>query len=487
MKTLRWIAAIVAIVLLAGACAAKNTDDAASEEEEGGSEQTQEPSSSDTAFGDLDEVCGEGDYTIKADEAGKSGSALQLAVANDRSSTIRPGLNKELWDASVAFSEWCNAQGGIGGLQIELVDADGELLEVTAAMTEVCNDAFMMVGGGWVQDNLVFSGQPESDFHECGMAAIPGFAVGPEFAEANGQIQPIPHPSAKISNAQFQSLAEISPDDAKSAAVVWGDLPAMQTISNQTVAIIEASDSELAGVFDYPVTGLPDWTPLAQQIMDSGATSFQFVGEPTNLGALVSKLREQGWEGTGFFETNAYDPVFLDSAGGAVADGNIIRSAFHPFEEASDWPAVEQYMGILDEYVPDHKENALLGMQSFSAWLLFATAANACAETSGGELGRDCILQAADDVEDWNGGGLHSKTQPSGAEGEVVACEMQMGIENGEFVRAFPEIGSEFDSGDGFFCPEDGVVVVSQNEGRGVHPPDRVTTRESERLAWTSS
>lgn len=474
----RGVFATVAAVLLATSCAARNDEDS-SGAEESDDEQTSEEttgSSGETegeTFGDLPSPCGPGDLTVEASEAGGSTDKLLVGVPNDRTSTIRPGLNKELWDTSTAFAEWCNAQGGIGGLEIELVDLDGKLLEVEASMATACNGVFMMAGGGQVQDNLQFSDKPESDFHLCGLAEVPGFATSPEKADSNGQIQPVPNPSTEAPGLWLVDFKNLNPEDAESMAVVWGDLPAMETIKNKTVAIIEDMDVELAGVFDYPVTGLADWTPVAQQVIRSGATSLQWVGEPTNLGALIKSLREQGWEGTPVVETNVYDQVFIDSAGVSNAEGTLIRSLFHPFEEADKWPAVQQYLDILNENVADPKI-ALLGMQSFSSWLLFATAANACGEANDGVLTRECVLTAAADVDDWTAGGLHAPTDPGPEGGAAPPCGMLVVVNSdGEFERYFPEIGSSDDALDGFSCDDDSVVDVPANEGLGKVSPDQ--------------
>jgi hypothetical protein len=60
------------------------------------------------------------------------------------------------------------------------------------------------------------------------------------------------------------------------------------------------------------------------------------------------------------------------------------------FEESDKWPAVEQFQENLKAQVPDGKE-ALLGLQSTSAWLLFATAANECLKSNDNVLERNCI------------------------------------------------------------------------------------------------
>jgi len=465
---------VLALAVVATSCAAKNKVEGAAEEEPADGAAAPAASGTDgDAFGDMPSPCGPGELSVDPDEAAGATDTLKLGVPNDRSSIIRPGLNKELWDSSVAFAEWCNEQGGIGGLEIELVDIDGRLLEVEDAMAAACTSVFMLVGGGQVQDNLQFSGKPESDFHECGLAEVPGFTTSPEKSESNGQIQPVPHPSAEATSLWLRDFKQLHPEEAESMVEVWGELPAMETIKNQTVAIMEGEGVENAGVLTYPVTGLTDWTPLAQQIIATGAESMHFVGEPTNLGTLVKTLREQGWDGYPVVETNVYDQVYVDTAGVDKAEGTIIRSVFHPFEEADQWPAVQQYLDIVEEYV-DGGKTAVLGMQSFSAWLLFATAANACGEANDGVLTRECVLLAADDVDEWTGGGLHAPTDPGPEGGPSPDCAMLLQVDaEGEFERYYPELGSEDDELDGFSCEDDAVVEVPANEGLGEVSPDQ--------------
>ena len=113
-------------------------------------------------------------------------------------------------------------------------------------------------------------------------------------------------------------------------------------------------------------------------------------------------------------------------------------------------------------------------MQSFSAWLLFATAANTCGESNDGVLTRECVLGAAADVDEWTGGGLHAPTDPGPQGGSAPECGMLIAVaEDGSFERYHPEIGSSEDALDGFSCDEDSVSAVPVNEGLGVVSPDQ--------------
>jgi hypothetical protein len=474
MKKLTCIVAI-AIALVATACGASgDEEEGTGSDDSGTTTTTTEAVATETSggsFGELEGICGDGDATVAAGEAGRGADKLYIGVATDRNSDIRPGLTREMWDASIGFVDWCNEQGGIQGLQIEPVELDAALLQVERAMTTACSDVFAMVGGGLVQDNLQFSGKESSDFHQCQMVDIPGYAVSPEKSDSNGQVQPLPNPGTSVSTTWIEDFAELYPEAATSAAIVYPDLPSLVIQKNKYEAAIDEVGIDNAGTFSYPVTGLPDWTPLAQTVIDSDATMLLFVGEPTNLSNLLAKLREQGWEGTPLLETNMYDPL-LFSAGTTGPEGAVLRVTHHPFEEADDWPSIQKYQELIAE-VPDKKQSSL-GISALSAWLLFATAANACADENGGELTRTCILEQAAAVDEWTGGGLHIPVNPDPVEThEAAECSMLMIVENGSFQRLYPEVDGDGDAGDGFSCREAGVAAVPANEGKGVIDPSR--------------
>ena len=107
-----------------------------------------------------------------------------------------------------------------------------------------------------------------------------------------------------------------------------------------------------------------------------------------------------------FADANQYDDLALSTSGPDAVEGIKVRVAFHPFEEADKWPATKQLVDILKKYGPSNVKVASLSNQSFSAWLLFATAAKECAEKNGGELTRDCVMEAGLSHDDWDAGGL---------------------------------------------------------------------------------
>lgn len=468
------LAALLVAALLATACGASGEGSTGSEDGTSTTGAESAAPADDADFGDLEAPCGPGELTVEASEAGRGTDKLHIGVGNDRTSSLRPGLQKTIWDASVAFVEWCNEQGGVGGLEIEIVDLPAALFDVEAAMATACTDVFAMVGGGMAQDNLQFSGNEGTDFHRCGLIDIPAYAVSTEKAESNGQVQPIPNPSSTTGNVWFRDFKELFPEAAERWAVAWGDIPALEIPKLKYEAIAEdVGGMEEVAAVSYPVVGTTDWTPLALSLLEEDPTSLTWVGDSGDLATVLAVMRQNGWVGVPLLEATAYDPL-LFKAGEDVVEGAVIRMYQHPFEEADRWPATRKYLDLMDRYVPDG-EKALLGMDSMSAWLLFVTAANACGERNDGVLTRSCILEEAAAVEEWTGGGLHSPTDPEdGPDAVASPCTMLLTVEDGKFTRLFPEIGSEDDDGLGFHCGgDDAVTEVRVDIGEGVVDPDR--------------
>ena len=351
------------------------------------------------------------------------------------------------------------------------MDLDAALFNVESAMTTACTGVFALVGGGLVQDQLQFSGKEGSDFHLCELVDIPGFANSPEKGNSNGQVQPIPNPGGSQSNTWFRDFQELEPEAAASWMAIWGDLPSIQQVKDKyEVAITDVGGIDIVESQSYPAAGVNDWTPYVEQLIDSGATSFTWIGEPGFFSTFLTTARQRGFEGTALLETNMYDPALTGAAGHRGHPG---ANRLPP--DGGSRPVAG------DRGLPRHRESNVddpklgpLGMQSMSAWLLFATAANACGEANDGVLDRTCILEQAAATEDWTGGGLHAPQDPAAFdEAEASPCSMLVVVRDGEFQRRFPEVGGEGDDGDGFHCPDDGVSEVPGGGHAGVVDPDR--------------
>jgi hypothetical protein len=457
-----------AFALVTGACAAKGHD-TGSPPTSAGRTTTTAAATSAGRFGTMASPCGPDvdgkKITLEASEAGRGTDKIYVGVANDRTSEIRPGLNKELWDSMVAFSNWCNRQGGIGGLPVEPVDLDGEVFKVEQAMNVACSQTFAMVGGGWAQDNLAFTGKDGSDFHRCKMIAFPAFAVSTDFSDANGVVQAMANLGYVKPITATKVLADLYPEQVKKTTVVYGEgLDSLRINRDQNLAMMKAAGGYgFVGNISFKLLN-NDFALTAQKILDLGATNELFVGEPESWAALLAELKTKGWKGVNIADTNEYDPK-LFSKGPSAANGALVRIGIHPFEEANRWPATKQFLQIMKQDGPPDAKVASLGISSFSNALLFATAVDDCAKTTGGLVTRACVVTSAKKITRWDAGGLHAPSDISGA--SSLGCTMLVEAKDGTFVRRYPKIGSKQDAGGGFACDPSGVIHLQGDFGHG--------------------
>ncbi|MFM8483989.1 MAG: hypothetical protein ACKOBT_11660, partial [Actinomycetota bacterium] len=265
MPRRRVITVLVTLALLGSACANRDSSEPA-ETTSPSVDSTMAPSSvppeSGVTFGDLASPCGpapEG-VTPSVDPAEANGSSdvIRVATPTDKGASMAAGLNAELYDAGVAFAEWCNEQGGIAGLPLEVLDADAKLFEVPAQMENICSNAFAMVGGGFAFDDQEFP-----RFHECKMIDIAGFVVTTAKSQSDNMISPMPNPSDAKDGGWFKWAVATAPEDMQAYATVYADLLTSQIVERQYVEIAE----KLGGVtvvdrIPFNPTGETSWAPI---------------------------------------------------------------------------------------------------------------------------------------------------------------------------------------------------------------------------------
>lgn len=469
MRTRRMAALLAVLALFAAACGDRGedpaeigsspTDETPADDDGDGGEQDDDgdgaPGPGD--FGTLTDVCGpnEGGGAVPdADAAeiqGVTDDSLVVGTVADPGFTGRLGLNQEIFDAASAFVEWCNAAGGINGRQLELNLHDAAITNYQPVVEQSCETDFALVGAGAVQDSL----WPEVGA-ACGLIDIAGFSVTPDKSGVVGQdliesrsVQVIPNPRDRYPAGAIRLLNEEFPGTKDATGFLYGDLQTLKVTLDKTVLAYEEIGHTVVEVAAYAILGESNWQPFAVRLRDAGVESFHFVGEGENLANLQRAMAEIDYFPTvQLMETNFYDQEYLNAAGDA-AEGTFIRTSLWPFEEADQNPATQRYLDLVDAI--DGKV-AVLGVQSMSAWLLFATAAKACDLED--DLTRSCVLERAASTDAWDGGGLHAETSP--ADNEPSACTIVLRVTDGEFARHLPD--------EGYHCDPDDVVTVSLSE-----------------------
>ena len=406
-NTRRTVAVLVAVVLV-GLTACSRSESATKT----GTNTTSGTSSGAPAngqFGTLTTpVCGPAPagQTNTATAQGVTADSIQVGTISDTGFTGAPGLNQELYDASDVFVSWCNGLGGINGRQIKVDKLDAKIFEYKQRIIEACAQDFTLTGGGGVFDD---TGQVER--LNCLLPDFPGYVVTPKARGADLEVQALPAPLNKVNFGLGRYLTAQYPDSITKVGFLTGNVPT--TIVNKQQYQEAGAQLGWKTVYDnqYNAVGEPTWVPFAQSIKDKGVRGLYYVGEPTDLGKLLAALDQIGYKldwvaGTG----NLYDQSLLDSAGSSIGTNPVYSSSgMAPSILADKVPAVAQYQQLFQQYLPKGKKDAILGENSFNAWLLWAQSAKSC----GANLTRKCIVDAGNATTSWSGGGLGAQSNPS--------------------------------------------------------------------------
>jgi hypothetical protein len=251
----RWIfvtGIALASMLVLGACGRPEPETTANESTTTAPAQT----ASSADFGTLTEVCQEGSGG-GATATGVSADTIRIATFSDAGSTVRPGLNQELFDAADVFASWCNDNGGINGRMIEVVKEDAALFDVPARMADACqNDVFFVVGGG-----AAFDDTGEETRLQCMLPSVPGYVASATSRDTELAVQPVPNPNSATGYGQYRWLKEEYPKSVEHLGVLTGDIPTTKTISDQSQEAAEALGFEVVYSDKYPAAGTVTWTP----------------------------------------------------------------------------------------------------------------------------------------------------------------------------------------------------------------------------------
>jgi hypothetical protein len=447
-------AALVLLLVATAACSrdddgtATETDETTTSVADGGSDGGDDATAlANGGFGDLEAVCQDGDAS-GATAPGVTDTSITVGTMTDKGSVV-PGLNEEMYDTAVAFTEWCNEQGGILGREIILSDVDAKLFDYEPAVTEACGRDFALVGGG-----AVFDEDPNGVRVGCELPNIAGYVVSAEGRTAELQVQPIPNPIYEIAMGRYQAALREFPDSTDRYGIMASAIPSVLLVKQQSIETAESLGMEVVYQYDYQTQGETGWPNFVREMRDADVKILEFIGQPQNLIELTDQMEIAGWyPETILLSANFYDDLYRQ---GATTEPNLfIQSVFHPLEQAADNKATQDYLDLMEQYNPDGKI-ALLGMQGLSSWLLFAQAATEC----GSDLTAECLLEAAEGQSDWTGGGLHSRQTP----GNTVPspCFLILGLDEDGFF--YNEEATAPDEGI-YNCADDNVFEMTGEYG----------------------
>ncbi len=340
-------------------------------------------------------------------EAGPGGSSsvrgvgsktINIAVFNDASNTIMPGLEIELLQQAKAFAGWCNASGGINGRHVVIDDRDAALFNAAQQTTQACQSDFMAVGGGMALD------QPAVSIREqCGLGQISGYLVSGASINASLQVDPSGTSTKLQSAGWFGTLAKKYPQAVKKAGMGGANIASVLQAERKFQYGAEGQGWQVVD-FQLPPVTVADWAPYVSEAQTKGVEALW----PSATANMVPYFQAM--------TTAAYHPAFIalgtqfynaTTTKGVAANPGLppvyVQTGWWPLEMASQNPSAQQLINVMHTYGKGSPVN-FFDEEGAESWLLWAKSASAC----GANLTVSCVLNHAAAEKNWSAGGIQA-------------------------------------------------------------------------------
>jgi len=374
--------------------------------------------------GTLSAACGSGHPAHGATDRGVTDTTIAIGVISDKSGVV--AVPTAGIDGSVdAFVQFCNSLGGINGRRLVLKHYDSKILNEGDAMRQACDDdIFALVGSGSVQDD-----QGALTMVQCKLVEVAAYTATYVKGLSPRVFSPVPNPGTSYAVGPARFIARRFPAAVKKAAIMWPNLPVGRT---QAARQRDAYSRE-AG-FDFVSSNptdvlVQDWAPIVSALKNKGVEWITDVTTASELEHLLQAMNDTGWRPTVVDLGQQYYDESLPGKPGT--DGALVLTNTVPFEEAQRSPALQVYLRWLKKASP-RTPPTTLGVQAFSAGLLFAQAASAL----GSDLTRGGLLDQLQRIKQWDGGGLQAPADPGDNQG--LRCFLYMQVKGNKFVRYWP-------------------------------------------------
>jgi hypothetical protein len=355
------------------------------------------------SFSTLKNICGPG--TAKGATArGVTDTSINITTLGDPGNSVEPGLFQEMFDASHAFVNWCNAAGGINGRKIVLHTRDAKLFNGAARIIDACRTDFMSVGGGTTSD----AGTVKPRL-ACGLGSIPAITISPEAGDAGLQVQPVPIPTNTVFVGGFRAVAAQDPSASSHIGLYVTNISSVAAIGAREKKGLIAAGLGVPDFQEFPYS-VTNWRPYLEVSKNAGTKVVSVVGIAT-YAPFLSGMQDVGYNPTIVASIDAYQDNFTKlMAATPGAPPVYIQLQNLPFELANQVPAVKAEVDLLTTTRPLAQLTGY-SSDSLSAWLLWAKSATAC----GSDLTVNCVLQKAKTNKVWDAGGFMGPVDLTGS------------------------------------------------------------------------
>ena len=200
-----------------------------------------------------------------------------------------PGIEQEFFDASEAFTKWCNAAGGINGRKIVIDKWDAKLFNVGQTTLDACQKDFMLVGGGNALDDAGVKPRLA-----CKLGTIPAYTVTPAAANAGLQVKIQPGIATQVPFGVYRLLDQTYPDlKTKGIAIGSATLASLTEGGKKQQYALEHNGFKVTAVQVKPVL-VDNFRPYMEQLKGNGTVGlYETSGQ--DITPEIQAMKNVGW------------------------------------------------------------------------------------------------------------------------------------------------------------------------------------------------
>jgi neutral amino acid transport system substrate-binding protein len=335
-----------------------------------------------------------GDSTAASTDAGGSGGSGSTATTTSGSSggvsvgVLLPFTGEYDWVGSNVLpvvemlAEEINADGGIGGNQVEVISGDTEATvdaSVSAAQKLINVDGVDLIIG---PTSLTFTGVIDL-IQENSVPVVSPTAGTTALDTVGGDyiFRTVPSDSLggraisrAARNREFNTVASYS-----SMGLMVGNAPALQSFKAPVRDSFEEYGGTVTSVQDY-ATGKSSYQSEVSKMLSSGPELITLVGTPEDSAKILRAAFQAGYEGNWFVTQDQTNADFLELTDDRVTDG-ILGLVEADSPAAVEAGRVEQFAGDFQRYA--NREPGIFAKNTFDAMNIGALAMAAALDADG--------------------------------------------------------------------------------------------------------
>jgi ABC-type branched-subunit amino acid transport system substrate-binding protein len=353
-----------------------------------------------------------------------------------------PGLFKGSQDATDAFFQYINSQGGVYGRKIVVKNADDGLdcNKNQSATQDMLNQVFAFVGSFSVFDNCsakVLTANPTvPDVH---------YTLSSEANDTPNSFSPQPQPPGFRTGGYLYEKSKF-PDAVSKVGSLWVNT-SPTTWANQKQAM-----QSVGYTIVYERSTSPTETDFTSDIIRMKSAGVQYLDlrnqDKTIIARVLQAAAQQSFKPKVIVTNSAYDATFFKLLPDpSVANGVTMDQQYAMFlgEDAKSTPEVQLFNDWMKKTHPDTVVD-LFAAYSWAAGRLFVEALQA----AGPNPTRAGVLDALKNIHSFDANGMVAQTDAGNK--KPPTCIAIVTINNGKFERTLPtDKGFQCDSSWGYF------------------------------------